>query len=257
MYLPQTLDRIMFLLLDLVLVSSQICATNADCLWHPQPFSRYAVNPSWLAVKPLHNIILKADITIESVSSNGQFLTVDPDGSLVTREIHITALQVPVTYEAVLSILPGLHSRPPVLPSVSDLPLLSPPPDGYDLFFHVGVMDSPSLRLERLGHKFGYEKKDAAGALAPIVCMSQEEASRQHYGVQHMEMTKPRDDDFPSAVDANETPRRGFGKGYESFAEELYTDIDVDGLVQHLKKCGIEVSIFSLAVYHSTHVVNA
>ena len=72
-----------------------------------------------------------------------------------------------------------------------------------------------------------------------------------------MEMANPRDDDFQSAVDANEIPRRGFGKGYESFAEELYTDIDVDGLVQHLEMCGIEVSNFFLAVYHSTYVVSA
>ena len=117
-------------------------------------------------------------------------------------------------------------------------------------------MGSPSLQLERLGHKFGYYGKDAAGALPPIVCMSQEEASCQHYGVQHMEMANPRDDDFPSAVDANETPRRGFGKGYESFAEELCTEVGVDGLVQQLKKCGIEVSNFFLTVYRSTYVVS-
>ena len=71
-----------------------------------------------------------------------------------------------------------------------------------------------------------------------------------------MEMVPLRDDGFESAVDANEIPRRGFGKGYESFAEEIYTDIDVDGLVQHLKKCGIEVSIFFVTVYRSTYVVN-
>ena len=47
-----------------------------------------------------------------------------------------------------------------------------------------------------------------SGALAPIV-VSQEEASRQHYGIQHMEMVPLRDDGFESAVDANEIPRRG------------------------------------------------
>ncbi|KIM58517.1 hypothetical protein SCLCIDRAFT_86792, partial [Scleroderma citrinum Foug A] len=192
------------------------------------PFSRYAVNPSWLAVKALHNTILEVEVSIESISPSAQPRPIDSDACLVvTREVHITALQVPVTYDAVLSTIPGLHTRPPVLPPSSDpsLPLPSPPPDGYDLFFHVGVSDSPLLQLERVAHKFGYDKKDAAGCLAPL-------------------------DSLESPVDGNETSKRGFGKGYESFAEELYTEMDVEGLVHHLKKCGVEYINTSMDAGH-------
>ena len=148
-----------------------------------------------------------------------------------------------------LSTIPGLHTRPPVLPPSLDpsLPLPSPPPDGYDLFFHVGVSDSPLLQLERVAHKFGYEKKDAAGCLAPLVCVSREE-NRQLPEAQRTEIAPRKEGSLESPVDANETPKRGFGKGYESFAEELYTDLDVEGLVHHLKKCGIEVSNSLLSV---------
>jgi len=229
--------------------SRSFYAINTDSL-RTQPFSRYAVNPSWLAVKTLHNTILKIDVSIKSISPSGQPRPVDSDARLVaTREIHITALQVPVTYDAVLSTIPGLHTRPPVLPPSSDpsLPLPSPPADGYDLFLHVGVSDSPLLQLERVGHKFGYDMKDAAGCLAPLVCVSREE-TRQLSEAQRTENSRLREDSLESPIDVNETPKRGFGKGYESFAEELYTEIDVEGLVHHLKRCGVEVSNSPLSV---------
>ena len=38
-------------------------------------------------------------------------------------------------------------------------------------------------------------------------------------------------------------PNRGFGKGYESFPEELHTEIDVAKLIHHLKESGIEVCL--------------
>lgn len=102
------------------------------------------------------------------------------------------------------------------------------------------MSDSPSLQLERVAHKFGYEKKDAAGCLAPLVCVPQEE-TRQLPEAQRTEIARLREGSLESPIDANETPKRGFGKGYESFAEELYTEIDVEDLVHHLKKCGVEV----------------
>ncbi|KIJ18784.1 hypothetical protein PAXINDRAFT_71146, partial [Paxillus involutus ATCC 200175] len=43
---------------------------------------------------------------------------------------------------------------------------------------------------------------------------------------------------------------RGFGKGYESFPEEIYTDIDVEKLVHHLKKSGVEQIYSSLDAGH-------
>jgi hypothetical protein len=44
-------------------------------------------------------------------------------------------------------------------------------------------------------------------------------------------------------VDGTEPPKRGFGKGYESFPEEIFTEIDVEKLVHHLKKSGVEVRV--------------
>lgn len=38
-------------------------------------------------------------------------------------------------------------------------------------------------------------------------------------------------------------PVRGFGKGYESFAEDLHTAIDVEHLVYAMKEQGVEVGI--------------
>lgn len=211
-----------------------------------QPTSRYAENPSWLAVKPLHNTVLKVDVAIEPILPSDH-----PPGAcpIATREIHITALQIPVTYEAVLSTVPGLHVRPPVLPPSSDpfIPTATPPPEGYDLFFHVGVIGRGSLRMEHVGHKFGYNMKDSTGALAPIVRVSREE-NNQPPEVQRMEFARLRDYTIESPVDGTDMPKRGFGKGYESFPEDISTDIDVEKLVHHLKKCGVEVSNSSLFV---------
>ncbi|KAI6046213.1 hypothetical protein EDC04DRAFT_2558476 [Pisolithus marmoratus] len=218
------------------------------------PFSRYSVNPSWLAVKPLHNTILRVDIPLEPVLPVDQPLTDSQVPLTAGREIRITAIQVPVTYEAVLSTVPGLHARPPILPPTSDpfLPTPLPPPEGYDLFFHVGVIGRGSLRMERVGHKFGYNMKDAAGSLAPIVRVFRDDAS-QPPDAQRMEVSRLRDArDYivESPVDSNETPKRGFGRGYESYSEEIYTDIDVEKLVHHLKTCGFDQIYTSMDAGH-------
>jgi pyroglutamyl-peptidase len=46
---------------------------------------------------------------------------------------------------------------------------------------------------------------------------------------------------------AVDRPVRGFGKGYELFAEDLHTMIEVEHLVYGMKEQGIEVSILSFA----------
>ena len=38
--------------------------------------------------------------------------------------------------------------------------------------------------------------------------------------------------------------RRGFGKAYDGFEDELKTEVDVEALVDALKSSGIEVSAF-------------
>ncbi|KAG6330637.1 hypothetical protein ID866_8452 [Astraeus odoratus] len=204
------------------------------------PFSHYTVNPSWLAVKPLHNTVLKVDVPTEPVPPGDQALLADTDACVTaTREIHITVLQVPVTYDAVLSIVPGLHARPPILPPTADL-ARSPPLDGYDLFFHVGVMGSEGLQVERVGHKFGYNKEDATGALAPVVDVSRDEGNPPPEAQLSEGARLGDNDNVESPTDGNDTPTRGFGKGYESFAEEIHTEVDVEKLVHHLKRCGVQ-----------------
>jgi len=159
------------------------------------------------------------------------------------REIRITSLNVPVIYDDVLSVVPGLHAHPPVLPPIENA--FPPPPNGYDLVLHVGVAGRGPLRIERTGHKFGYNMKDANGCHAPIVRVARDEASRipsEPSPAERMERARL-GYDIEGPIDGGEPPKRGFGKGYESFPEEIYTDVDVERLVHHLKKCGVEVSV--------------
>ncbi|EKM54374.1 uncharacterized protein PHACADRAFT_123371 [Phanerochaete carnosa HHB-10118-sp] len=116
------------------------------------PFWRYNENPSWLAVKPLHNTMLE-------------------DTTPRIQQIYITVLQIPMVYQNVLQFASGLHAKPPVLPPPID-PTFAPvylPPNGFDFIFHIGVAGRGPLRLEKLAHKLGYRMKDAEGQLAPIV----------------------------------------------------------------------------------------
>lgn len=191
------------------------------------------------------------DVPAEPILPGDQTLLAHSQSCLtVKREIRITVLQVPVTYESVLAIVPGLHAKPPVLPSDS-LSLSALPLEGYDIFFHVGVTGRGPLRMERIAHKFGYNMKDATGTLAPVVRVSREE-NGQPSNTQRPETFPPRamrDPNAESPVDGNDTPRRGFGKGYESYPDEVCTDIDTEKLVNHLKKCGIEVSDPAAGLY--------
>jgi len=185
-------------------------------------FGPYKVNPSWLAVKPLHNLILE--------TSN----------STPPKSIHITTFMVPVTYKDVLEIIPQLHARPPHLPStVTDAP--PPPPEGYDLILHVGVAPPDLCRVESQGHKSGYRLKDADGELAPIIgeystleestLSKEEEAERERLG-EHQKQTKGR-------------KLRGFGKGYEEFDEVLVSDLDASEIVDRLKLAGCDYARLS------------
>lgn len=76
---------------------------------------------------------------------------------------------VPVTYEAVFTIVPGLHARPPVLPGNHSRGTLPPPLHGYDLIIHVGAGHHGPVSLERFAHKTGYELPDVSGKFAPII----------------------------------------------------------------------------------------
>ncbi|THH31589.1 hypothetical protein EUX98_g2573 [Antrodiella citrinella] len=189
------------------------------------PFSIYkAVNPSWLAVRALHNTILYSQSPTVAVSHNDKPVESPPSSP---QQIHITAVEIATSYDAVLSHVPGLHKSPPVVPVPDDPSYAIPPPPekGYDFIMHVGVAPT-GHRLEKLAHKTGYLKPDALGKLAPEVLQSQGEKG--------------------SAETPSTTPTRGFADGYESFPGELHSQVDVDGLLKNLKEAGAEPSFVSI-----------
>lgn len=135
----------------------------------------FVQNPQVLSAQAAqHPIIVRADqIGAVHLEDPLDVMPVD-DLDLIPSmpvEVHITALQIPVVYQDVMSIVPGLHARPPVLPESpdGDIILPDPPENGYDFIFHVGVAGRGHLRLEQLAHKHGYRMKDAEGQYAPVV----------------------------------------------------------------------------------------
>ncbi len=253
----------------------------------------YDENPSWLAVKPLQNVILQTHITPEKVqasiaaatsssskttsssSTSNAKTTSPPIPSLeipkTPRPIHITALQIPVLYEAVLEKVPPLHLHPPVLPDDAPSDCAPPPANGYDFVFHIGVAGRGPLRMERVGHKFGYHMKDASGKYAPVVKVIPKDFSRResgggsngdfvpvginnvngsHFAGNLGEGTEKErlaiEGIDGSSIggtpgDSVARPTRGFATGYENCQDEYTTDIDVTRLVSDLKKDGVEV----------------
>ncbi|KAG6862203.1 hypothetical protein C0995_002133 [Termitomyces sp. Mi166 len=203
------------------------------------PFHHYEVNPSWLAVQFLHDTTLSPDPATAGIRG---------------RPIHISALEIPVSYEAVLAVVPGLHARPPILPrTVKDI-FPPPPPSGYDFIFHIGVAGRGPLRMERQGHKLGYHMKDADGKLAPLARSTPKDFSRRpddRLTVENIERERLGLEMVEHiGSDTSARPTRGFGVQYESFPDELPTEIDVTRLVQDLKQSGIEQIYTSMDAGH-------
>ncbi|KAM6501407.1 hypothetical protein JOM56_004421 [Amanita muscaria] len=235
------------------------------------PFYHYKENPSWLAVKPLHNVIIRPESLSNPITVDGKAIALE-DSAGKPRPIHLTTIEVPMTYEAVLGTVPGLHARPPVLPpngpdEVGETrPDIPTPPNGYDVIFHVGVAGRGPLRMERLGHKLGYHMKDASGKLAPIVQASpkdnaaaaagadaDEEGADDRLLAENIERERLGMEIVPPEPHSGETsarPSRGFGAGYDTFPDELMTDIDVLRMVQDLKRCGTEQIYTSMDAGH-------
>jgi len=193
-------------------------------------FGPFKENPSWLAVRMLHNLVLDP-------SNSADTATPGPRSS---RRIHITSLYVPTVYKDVLSIIPRVHNRPPVLPSsVTDA--RPPPEDGYDFILHVGVAPPDLMRLESGAHKLGYKKPDNNGELAPVVEDSgrfdntKESAEEKAEGERLKDHIQKLNNNFklPGGDSV-----RGFGKGYEQFDEELVSDLRAEEFVEELKSRG-------------------
>ncbi|KAF8513021.1 peptidase C15, pyroglutamyl peptidase I-like protein [Hysterangium stoloniferum] len=190
------------------------------------PFANIINNPSWACTSPLHNAVLHT-----------------PSGAT----IHITVLgPVRVSYPAVLKLLPGIHARPPRLPtideteSIFDKPLLDvqpPPEDGYDFVFHLGAGMNGAISLEQLGHKTGYSMPGVDGVYAPIT------KSGGAGGVKTLSEADKFENGRSVGQNVERMPAvfggsRGFADGYEPFPEELRTEVDVAGLIAHLKRQG-------------------
>ncbi|KAF5385761.1 hypothetical protein D9615_002459 [Tricholomella constricta] len=214
------------------------------------PFNQYEVNPSWLAVKPLHNTIISSDTSSPVVVDDEVVLE---ENAAQAHPIHISTLEVPVSYEAVLAVVPGLHARPPILPESAALLAPTPPPSGYDFIFHIGVAGRGPLRMERQGHKLGYHMKDADGKLASVTRSSPKDFSRRAEDTlvaENQERERLGMEIVESIGDTVVRPTRGFGAAYENFPEEITTEIDVTRLVQDLKRSGIEQIYTSMDAGH-------
>ncbi|EJD02569.1 peptidase C15, pyroglutamyl peptidase I-like protein [Fomitiporia mediterranea MF3/22] len=208
------------------------------------PFANYKENPSWLAVRELNNVLLEPSSLAQPVTLEHQQVYSDED----SRPIHVTTLMVPVTYSAVLSTVPNLHARPPNLPIPPgddiDKPLSTdPPPDGYDLIIHVGAGRTGNLRIEKLGHKYGYDMPDVDSKFAPEVQVLNGGDAEERDEAKRAGGTEDAAEVFERARVAAEkksSSLRGFAEGYEPFDEELKTDVDVDKLVEDLKHLGVD-----------------
>ncbi|KZO94225.1 peptidase C15, pyroglutamyl peptidase I-like protein [Calocera viscosa TUFC12733] len=199
------------------------------------PFSDYSHNPSWLGVFPLHNTVL----------------------STPTHRISFTCFRVPTSYAAILALIPGIHERPPRLPSSQypasptsqkppyddtdpvPQPLPAAPEGGYDLVIHVGAGRQGALALELQGHKTGYLMPDWDDELPPVVDLL---TSRTGTGAwptpaEWAEMSR-----LGLGPLLEKEQKRGFGRGYEGYSELLQTAGDVPRLVAYLKECGFQNS---------------
>jgi pyroglutamyl-peptidase len=169
------------------------------------------------------------------------------------KHIHISTLQIPLTYDAVLDCVSGIHARPPTIPSTNPptTKIAPPPENGYDFVFHIGLAGRGPFRIERLGHKAGYRMKDSLNQYAPIIEFLPESTALEPSQGEMLDQMRMSSASMAaigptSPIDATvDHPIRGFGKGYESYGEDLHTMIDVEHLVHAMKEQGIEVGVSS------------
>ncbi|KAF8744004.1 WD40 repeat-like protein, partial [Rhizoctonia solani] len=104
-----------------------------------RPFSGVPENPSWVVASHLNN------------------QTRDFGGV----KVHITALEIPTAYSAVLNTIPALHAS-----------------KEYDAMVHFGLGLPDRFRIERIGHKLGYPAPDAQGEFSDIVISNESQEIR-------------------------------------------------------------------------------
>ncbi|KAF9446396.1 peptidase C15, pyroglutamyl peptidase I-like protein, partial [Macrolepiota fuliginosa MF-IS2] len=217
------------------------------------PYGQWEVNPSWLAVKALGNVVLQTDPANHTRASLADDKPPPPldEKLLVPRPIHISTLEIPAAYRAIAKTVPRLHYRPPVHPENMEDQTLKPPENGYDFMFHIGLAGRGPLRLERCGHKLGYNMKDATGQYAPVVIPQPKDFSRRGPDGRPMTIAEKAERDRLALAaaseiqsnppsDNNAKPNRGFGGPYEVFSDELNTDLDVTRIIQDMRQTGAD-----------------
>ncbi|KAJ9478689.1 hypothetical protein PHBOTO_002195 [Pseudozyma hubeiensis] len=207
------------------------------------PFMSVGNNPSWLAVRPLHNSILDLstapDLNPSSVDSGAAVGSGGGDD-----RARIQTLQIPVHYGSVLDVVPRIHGNTPtgegkfwnderldpefggkVGETYPGAYPIEPPGEGdsWDVVIHVGVGRQGSLRCETQAHKIGYSKPDANDQLAPLLDLSPNEIAR-----------------IPAKYLDKNGQARGFGTSYEDFGDIQSTPIGVSSLIQFLKQSGMK-----------------
>lgn len=144
-----------------------------------------------------------------------------------------------------------MHLRPPVLPEQVRDEFLKPPPNGYDLMFHIGLAGRGPLRLERCGHKLGYNMKDAKSRYAPLVIPQPKDFSRRGPDgrpvalIERAERERLANSELSTNVPGDSSAKQNHGFGgpsYDNFTDELNTDLDVSRIIQDTRQLGIEAS---------------
>ena len=122
-------------------------------------------------------------------------------------------------------------------------PAVPPPPGGYDLILHLGAGRNGALSIEQIGHKSGYQSKDVDGKMAPVVAPRTDAHPREISAAERFETDRLRQGAKGDCGDNAESESvRGFAEGYACFPEELRTEVDVPGVIAHLKRQGETVS---------------
>ncbi|TNY17617.1 hypothetical protein DMC30DRAFT_98792 [Rhodotorula diobovata] len=115
------------------------------------PFGPHTVNASWETVRPLDGTVLSAPPSFPGAQS---VAAANKGPGPTAHPIHLSTSLLPVKYSSALGLIPALHA--------SDT---APPPD---LVIHCGVSgDDRAIRLEQRARKWGYDKLDVDGELAP------------------------------------------------------------------------------------------
>ena len=228
-----------------------------------QAFRGYDDNPSWLAVRNLHDIQL--DLSKEPTYANGKVADDTSSSQNPTGPVaHIQCVHIPVHYGTILDTIPRLHgSKEPFSPQAErwfddrcdstglaghkdkcypDGYRIEHPKEGFDVIIHVGVGRAGGIRVETLGHKIGYKHGDTQEDLAPELPLTTLAQDLENGSV-------PVEYDPSVANDelVQDGKLRGFGEGYEAFKLEEMTDVDVSRVVEWLKERGMSVS------YHSSY----